>query len=308
MRWETSHRRPAPRASRYASAVPGDRPLIRRIEAWLSRRSPIQVAAIGLLLMGFVGLLDYLNGYEVSFSIFYLAPVAVVAWHAGPGLGYVFCVAGAATWFAVDEASGHPYSHWLIPVWNATVRLGFFAVTTWLLGELKRRLAAETALARIDGLTQLLNARAFREVASRLLLLAQRYRHASVLGYVDVDNFKAVNDRLGHAEGDRVLRAVAGTLGRGVRDSDVVARLGGDEFAVFLPETDSAAAQVVFEKIRAALAREAAAHGWPIGFSIGVAVFARAPAGVEEALGFADRLMYRVKNSGKNDIVYEALP
>lgn len=135
--------------------------------------------------------------------------------------------------------------------------------------------------------------------------MAARYKHPTVLGYIDLDNFKAINDGLGHSEGDRVLQTVASALRRRIRSTDVVGRLGGDEFAVFMPEIDYAGAQKAFDGIREELMQVAASRGWPIGFSIGVAVFPGAIFTIDEAIKLADRLMYRVKGASKNNVIYE---
>ena len=83
--------------------------------------------------------------------------------------------------------------------------LSFFVITATLLAELKKRLAIEKKMATTDGLTGLLNARAFKECSGTLLELATRYGHHAVLGYIDLDNFKGVNDQLGHSVGDAGL-------------------------------------------------------------------------------------------------------
>jgi len=208
----------------------------------------------------------------------------------------------------VDYTSSHTYSNGLIPVWNTCVRLSFFLVTCSLLVELKARFKYEETLAKTDGLTGILNARSFKERSGNFLELAARHCHPVVLGYIDVDNFKAVNDGFDHSEGDRVLKTVANTLTQCVRTTDVVDRLGGDEFAIFLPETDIKGAKVMFGRIHKDLVKSAADAGWPIGFSVGVAVFSAIPDTVDEALKVADSLMYRVKKSGKNNLLYQELP
>jgi diguanylate cyclase (GGDEF)-like protein len=205
----------------------------------------------------------------------------------------------------VDNATGHSYSDRLVPFWNSFVRFGFFIVVTKLLNELKLNLEREHTLASADGLTESLNARAFKDACRSRLELATRYKHPIVLGYIDLDGFKAINDSSGHSEGDLVLITVARTLARCVRATDIVGRLGGDEFAILLPETDFAGAQIMFDRIREALVQNAVDRNWPIGFSVGVAVFSRAPTNINEALKIADALMYRVKKSGKNNVIYE---
>lgn len=279
--------------------------MLTALKKFLDGRSPAQVIAFALALLAFVGTLDHLTGYELSFSIFYLLPIVLVAWYTPQWIGYSFCGLSAMVWLFVDNISGHTYSNGLVPFWNTGVRLGFFLVATYLLMQLKSNLEKEQALARKDGLTGVLNARAFKVRSHHLFELAARYHHPAALGYIDIDDFKAVNDTSSHSEGNRVLKTVANTLSRCVRTTDVVGRLGGDEFAILLPEADYADAQLMFGRIREELLRDGADGGWPIGFSIGVAVFSSVPSTIDEALKIADRLMYRVKKAGKNHIVYE---
>ncbi len=277
--------------------------------SWLTRllagRSTVQLIATGFALSGLIGAIDYLTGFELSLSILYLIPVGLVSWYGPRWAGFLICGVSALMWLAADSAAGHPYSRWVMPIENAAVRLGFFLVTTHLLDTLRARLRREEILARTDGLTQVLNARAFTGVSERLLRLAERHRHPVALAYIDVDNFKAVNDTQGHSAGDRVLLTIAGTLARCIRSTDVLGRMGGDEFAALMPETGYAGAHTAVAKIHEELVRESAAHNWPIGFSIGVAVFPAAPPTVDEALKAADGLMYRVKQTGKNGVLCE---
>ncbi len=123
--------------------------------------------------------------------------------------------------------------------------------------------------------------------------------------YADVDHFTPVNDRLGHAEGDALLCAVASTAMREVRALDVVARLGGDEFALLLPETGLAAARQATERLQAALAREMAGRDWPVTFSIGAMTYLDPPASTDEMLRHADGLMYQVKRDGGNAVRHD---
>lgn len=275
------------------------------VARFLAGRSPVQVIVFGLILLVIVAILDHLTGFELSFSIFYLLPIVLGTWYAHARTGYIFCCAAAMLWLLVDYTSNHTYSNELIPIWNTGVRLSFFLLTAYLLTELKVRLKNEKNMAKTDGLTGIFNARAFKELSGSFIDLAARHQHGVVLGYIDVDDFKAVNDGFGHSEGDRVLKEVAKTLTQCVRTTDVVGRLGGDEFAIFLPETDYAGANVMFGRIHEELTKTATNGGWPIGFSIGVAVFKTVPNTIDEALKIADSLMYHVKKSGKNNLVYE---
>lgn len=270
-----------------------------------AQKSPVMIILLGVSLLSIVSLLDHFTGYEISFSIFYLLPIIYVSWHLGRFSGIVFCISAAGLWWFVDINPSHTYSSSLVPVWNAIVRLLFFLAISSLVVELKNRLEAEKKAANTDGLTGLLNARAFKNSSEQLLELALRYNHSVSLGYIDVDNFKWVNDHMGHSEGDRVLSEVAQSISQSVRKTDLVSRLGGDEFAVLLPETNSEGTRTIFDRMHYNLRELAKNNNWPISFSVGVAMFPNAPDDIDNAINIADDLMYRVKNSGKNQMIYE---
>ena len=243
----------------------------------LGDKPPLLIVAVGFVLAGFIGAIDYYTGFELSLSVFYLAPVGLVAWFAPRWAGFFLCGISALIWLTADFATGHTYSYWWMPWENAGVRLGFFIVTAHLLHRLKARLRHEEILARTDGLTQVLNARAFTEVSERLMMLADRHRHPIAVSYIDIDDFKTVNDTQGHSAGDRVLQDVASAILQCVRSTDVVGRMGGDEFAVVMPETGHTGAQTAFAKIHGELKRYAAEHGLPIGFRLQSAFPGRIP-------------------------------
>ncbi len=267
----------------------------------------VLIGFFAVLLVLVLVVIDYLTGTEISFSIFYLLPIALASWYGGKNNGLVLCVVSSLAWLAADLGDGMHYSSQLIPYWNALVRLGFFVLTCSLLSSVRNLMAREEKLARTDPLTGLLNGRAFREKAGILFGLARRHQRPLALAYIDLDNFKTVNDTRGHNEGDQALTAVAAALKSGLRKTDLAARLGGDEFAVMLPETDAEGARVLFKKVREELAGAVRAGGWPIGYSIGVVTFSKAAVHFEEALKEADRLMYRVKKEGKNQTYFAAL-
>jgi len=159
--------------------------------------------------------------------------------------------------------------------------------------------------ARTDPLTGLLNRRAFLEEVTRRLERLDRERRPGALLYIDLDNFKPVNDRLGHEAGDAALRATAQVLRAAVRPSDLVARLGGDEFALWLDGADQRIATARAERLLAdaplALAHVSADAATPLSFSIGIAV---REGGAGEEVGHvmirADTAMYAAKRSGKS--------
>lgn len=282
--------------------------MLRKLDRVLAKASPARLGVFCVILVSVLGALDHLSGFELSFSIFYLIPVSLGAWYIDRRSGLALCVLSAVAWLAVDLTSGHEYSHPLIPFWNGAVRFGFFALVAHLLATLRVHLRIEQELARIDALTGAMAGRAFRESTGERIRLAARSGRPLVLAYVDLDDFKSVNDTRGHGEGDRALRAVAKTLIGTVRGTDLVGRLGGDEFAILLPDTDEAGARGVLDKLREQLEKTAETGGWPIGFSIGAAVFTVPPKDPEEAIARADALMYRGKKAGKNRTVWIEVP
>lgn len=272
---------------------------------YFSKQSKSFIIVVGVLLVVFIGIVDYLTGAEISLSIFYLLPISLVVWFTGKWRGFVVSVASGITWLAADLATGHIYSHPVVPYWNMMVRLGFFLIVTFTLHKLKIALVLEKALARTDSLTGIANGKAFDELANSEINRARRYRHPFTLAYIDLDNFKTVNDYFGHTTGDTLLQLVAKIIQDNLRAVDIVARLGGDEFAILLPETEHEPGQVVIRRIQKNLLDIMQKNGWSVTFSIGMVTFVSPLSTVDKMIKMADDLMYSVKNSGKNGIKHE---
>lgn len=271
---------------------------------FLKRRSRSEVGLLALLGLIVIGLADYYSGSELSLSFFYLAPIGVAAWYGTTRQGSFAAVIGTLIWLTADLSSGHQYSHILFAVWNAALMLGFFGLTAFLLGEVKRRLVEEEQLADTDYLTGVYNRRAFYRLVEMESQRSRRYGHVFTLAYIDLDDFKSVNDAAGHETGDLLLRSVVGILRGNLRSSDTVARLGGDEFAVLLPETDYKASEDAVRKVRERLLGHLREQGWAVTFSMGVATFEFSPEGVDDTIRVADDLMYSVKKSGKGGMAH----
>lgn len=158
-------------------------------------------------------------------------------------------------------------------------------------------------LAQTDALTGLANRRIFLDALRRAFANAEAGGERFSLLYIDVDHFKEVNDRLGHASGDALLEALAARLKGHCRAGDVVARLGGDEFAILQSNSrDAASASVMAAKICALSAEPYALPGGDLRatVSVGVALFASALEGPDAMLARADRALYRAKENGRN--------
>src|SRR5919202_590966 len=220
------------------------------MNVFLGRRSRPFIFVVGLLLVFLLGVADYLNGPDVSFLIFYAVPVFVAAWYAGRRAGLLMCAASGLAWLVGAYATTGHFSSPVIAYWNAAVRLGFIVILAHLVASFKISLEHERELARTDYLTGAFNGRSFGELAEAEIERARRHAHPFTVAYIDVDDFKLVNDRQGHSAGDRLLKAIADTVRENVRTIDVVARLGGDEFAVLMPETGEMAARAVISRVR----------------------------------------------------------
>jgi len=251
-----------------------------------------------------VGIIDYLTGSEFSMSFFYLIPVTMVAWVLGRNTGLAFSVFGAITWLTSDLLSGNQYSNPAIGVWNTLIRYGFFSVVTILLAELRHVLEEERILANTDPLTGALNRRSFNESAEKRMIVAEVNRRPYTMVYIDLDNFKAVNDILGHATGDLVLKTVVDMIQKEIRNTDFLARLGGDEFAILLTDIDQEHAKTIVQRLQSTLLGKMDANDWGITFSIGVLTILSMPESADKLVSLTDALMYEVKAKGKNAVQY----
>jgi diguanylate cyclase (GGDEF)-like protein len=260
------------------------------------------IALLSLVLVLSVGVLEWASGTEITLSILYLIPVSIAAWNLGRTGGILFSAVASAAWMAADLGAGHEYSRAFIPFWNGGVRFGFFLVAVFSLDAIRRLLEHEAELARTDPLTGAANSRHFLESLSREAEKANRKGRPLALAYLDLDDFKAVNDRFGHKEGDRVLVTVSETGMRSLRSFDVFGRLGGDEFAILLIEPDPESVPAVFERLRSELLAAVNREGWPVSFSIGVEVFQPPIPCPDVMVHEVDTLMYEVKASSKNAV------
>ncbi len=249
-----------------------------------------------------IGGSEYLLGYGVSISIFYLVPISLAAWYVGKRAASFLALTSAGIWFAVDEISANPFANTYVPFWNAAVRLCLFLIIVFLLDGFKR----EKTYAREDYLTGLGNLRYFFEMAEAEINRFRRYGHPFSVAYIDVDDFKSINDRFGHSEGDALLKSIAEIIKSNVRATDIDARLGGDEFGLLLPETGAERAVRFFNKLHYRLS-EAVMHDRSVTFSVGVVTFVQPPGSIDEMIRTVDKLMYSAKESGKNVVKYQVI-
>lgn len=192
--------------------------------------------------------------------------------------------------------------------WSAS-ELGFLSVLTPPLAATitrARRIADAEAALQTDDLTKLHNARYFSERLVEEIKRARRYDSPIAVLFLDLDNFKSINDEHGHLVGSHVLTEMATAISASVRDTDIVARYGGDEFVVLLPETSCERAAQVAERVRATLARSTFTGGRRLRLNItasfGVAAYPEHAQSPQQLVAAADAAMYRAKALSKNCI------
>jgi len=260
------------------------------------------IAAVVVLL---APMADYLTQYQLGFSIFYVVPVVLVSWYVSRFSGMIISVAAVGVWTLVELGTEEKSFFSLMTYWGVGIRLAVFGLLAYLVSALRASLSRETQLARTDPLTGAANTRCFLELAGGELSRSRRYRRPFTVTYMDLDNFKAINDQLGHRMGDMVLRTVAQTVSKNVRTTDVVARIGGDEFVMLFPETGHPNGTQVLEKVWGLLNEAMEENDWAVTFSLGGATFVTPPDSVDEVLRKADDLMYEAKRAGKNQMRME---
>jgi diguanylate cyclase (GGDEF)-like protein len=266
------------------------------------------VLLISLVLVLFLGLTDYISGYELSFSIFYLIPISISIILANMRIGIIISVFSTCVWLSADLLDNHKYTYMLIPYWNAIMRLGYFILHTLLLSQVLKLYNEAKSNSFIDPLTNIANRRFFREILQRELHKSGRSNLPITIAYIDLDNFKNLNDTFGHMTGDELLKMIAGRISIMIRSYDLIARLGGDEFALILPDTDLENAKLIIERIRNELLNQIKEKKWLVTLSFGVIIFTDFNLSIEEMLHKADELMYIVKQNGKNNAKYQIYP
>jgi two-component system, cell cycle response regulator len=176
--------------------------------------------------------------------------------------------------------------------------------------ELSRMNSELAELATTDALTGVHNRRHFMSRATEELKRCRRHRHQFGILLFDADHFKRINDTLGHAQGDKVLVAIAGSLRKALRETDLVARFGGEEFVVGLPETPLDHTMMVAERLRAGIeALEIEGMDRPVTVSVGVCAYpASTSDSVSEMIALADEALYRAKATGRNRVEVASPP
>ncbi len=239
---------------------------------------------------------------QIKLGLLYLVPVMIATWYAGLFWGTVFTLLSMALRMQVElnQLAEHT------TLWASSLNQISFAAVCGIAMSAFRNIQKTQlmlhALATHDPLTQVLNARSFEQRLTQELERNRRYKRPMALLYLDLDDFKTVNDSHGHQTGDAVLRLVADAIRGAVRQADAVGRMGGDEFAVLMPETDAVLADAAAQRLASGVG--IVFEGSPqVTASIGLVSCTATDAGTDAVLRRADQAMYDAKRAGKNRVV-----
>jgi len=258
------------------------------------------VAVISLAAIAAVAMADHATGYATAVSLFYLVPLYAVSWFSwelvAVGAGLLAGLSDSVmTFFMGGQLNG-------TTTLNSALQAAFFSVFVLVLAALKRAHRKLEMLSRTDPLTSLANGRHFAQIGEVEVERSARYKRPFSLVYMDADDFKSINDSLGHGAGDTFLRDIAARIRGTVRRTDTVARLGGDEFAILMPETDEPGARLAVGRIRKRLSGAGTVRGKAATFSYGIVTNPGYACTFEGLIKEADALMYEAKQGGKNAV------
>jgi diguanylate cyclase (GGDEF)-like protein len=279
---------------------------------WRLRFSPVRAGeTTALLLAVLAGGLVMFGGFLPPFPLTFLS-LPLLLWPAfrfGPReavsvAALLGMIAVAGTLRGVGSFAGGSPNHSLLLLQS------FMGVSTLtalaVAGEVAERKRLEARLSHLadyDSLTDVLSRRRFQEQLEQQLADSRRYGTPAALLFVDMDDFKSVNDRFGHAAGDKVLANVAALLRGRLRDSDSLGRIGGDEFVVLLPHADREQAEAVAAQLLKTIATQPTVLGEKeirSAASIGIALLSDHGQTLEEVLAHADDAMFTAKAGGHN--------
>ncbi len=272
-----------------------------RILALATRHVPT-VLTIAAALVAVIGYVDLETGPGLRIFPLYFIPISLAAWSARRPGAVFFALLCAVVWGVSNWAWHSSDAYFAANVSTQAIAFGSIAALT---SSMRRNFDMAVHTSMVDALTGLANTRGFYDRTEHALQLAARRQSPLTLVYLDLDDFKKVNDEHGHHEGDKVLQAVAASIRSSTRGTDIAARLGGDEFALVLVDADRAAAEATIGRIRSSFLEAMRKHAWPVRASVGALVVREVPADARlvKLMREVDALMYEAKEQGKDTVV-----
>jgi len=254
-----------------------------------------------------LGLADWITSRaldaHLALSLLMLIPIYIAVRVVGTKSGLLVAASGGLFCLVLDVFVLSTPQLRFFRIGLAATHLALYATAiAWALD--RRRLLAERALSTTDFLTGVANRRGFYQTLTHEIERSRRYQSPMTLLYLDCDEFKSVNDTMGHPAGNKLLVRIAALLRESTRTVDVVGRLGGDEFAVVLPETPAERGAEVVARLQREMRSALGPEGAAVTFSIGAVTFDSPPTSPSEAICVADSLMYEAKQAGQDRVVH----
>src|SRR5215471_931598 len=275
-----------------------DRSLIEHLKCWPRAGLYALFAVLTLA----VAAIDFVSGERFTVYVLYFPIIASACWLVGLRPAIVLSFFASTLWIADDIFVPPEPIPYLAKYWQATTRFLVFVAFAYSLSRLRIALSREQFLSHFDELTGLANRASLFEMGQRDVARCFRPERPLTAIFIDLDQFKEVNDRFGHSEGDAVLRITSETIRQECRESDLPARIGGDEFVVLAPEMTFEAAHQYTERLQTKLRAAMEEFGWPVTFSIGAATYNSPPPNLDQIIKTADDLMYVVKHRQKDAV------
>ena len=262
------------------------------------------IAAFALFLNLLLAWADYLTGPLAPFSQLYLIPIIISALFVSDKWTYFIAFLAVLADIPVFMQLLQTFT--LTPViFDFSSKLITYFAFAYLTLLLKKLLIALDELASEDPLTKSKSMRFFNEMGTTELARAYRSKQPLSLAYIDVDNFKEVNDTQGHLHGDRLLIEITSSIKSNLRQEDTIGRLGGDEFAILLVQTDQHQAESIITRIQQDLFKAITPYKTNVTFSIGVITYlGENLLSMRDFVLLADNAMYDIKKSTKNSVQY----
>ncbi len=246
-------------------------------------------------------LLPFIHYYilPIAFSAYFLSRKTALL------LAVLVSVLSSAVYYLIIEHLFSAATNKYLLLAQFAMTLILFVVIALVVNRFKQLLMQVKLLANVDSLTKASTRRYFYERCIIELARSYRYKHPVTIAFIDLDNFKEVNDTYGHEKGDQLLVKTASTIMSDLREGDLFGRLGGDEFAIFLPQADTEQAKKTISRLREKLLNEIKPFNTDVTFSIGVVtcVSATLPS-FDDLLILADKAMYQIKRTTKDNISF----
>jgi len=271
----------------------------------LDKRKPRLIWLLSVFAIALICVAVFLANNNVDLRLLLVIPVLLASWYGGRKTGAAIAILTAISLFATNYSLHFYKDNNISKAYDILIALVVYLFISIIITNFRKVYGIEIVAADTDILTGLSSSRKFYADLEAEINRSRRYGHSLSLVYLDVDNFKNINDTLGHSVGDELLIILSISLQASLRTNDIIARIGGDEFVCILPETEQIAAKSALLKTQKALNDNMIQYGWNVSFSIGVITFEKLPDDASQGVKLVDDLMYKVKKGSKNDIAFQ---